>query len=219
MNIRRSIPALLAALVGCSRTPSPEAACVANMQHLWGAARSHQLEHKLSDEQPISPGDLTDYLRGTIPQCPLGTNQYAPFSYRGGPRCPNSDAHTKALGGTQNLTVWRSADAPVGERAEAASRLVPTGTEQVEAERVLGEPTRRERRHGPVIYPPGYQGPTNATYSDIWCDVYDFHGGDYVCLSFDIEASRSKWENRPLLRISTGNTNREKVTVIPPQQK
>src|SRR5881397_2126161 len=118
-----------------------------------------------------------------------------------------------------NLQVWRSPDAPVEKRAEAASRLVPTGTKQVEAERVLGEPTRRERVHGPIIYPPGYTGPTNATSSDIWYDVYDVRAGDYVRLSFDIEASRSKWQDRPLLHISSGNTNREKVTVIPGQKK
>src|SRR5437762_13725775 len=107
---------------------------------------------------------------------------------------------------TQNMNslVWRSPDAPVEKRAEAASRLVPTGTKQAEAERLLGEPTRRERFHGPIIYAPGYKGPTNVTSSDIWCDVYDFRGGDYVRLAFDIEASRSKWEVRPLLRISSG---------------
>src|SRR5688572_4510407 len=119
--------------------------------------------------------------------------------------------------GTQNtnLLIWRSPDVPVDKRAEAASRLVPKGTKQAEAERVLGEPTRRERRHGPIIYAPGHKGPTNATYLNIWCDVYDFGGGDYVQVVFDIEASRSKWEDRPLIRISSGNTNREKVTVIP----
>ncbi len=118
-----------------------------------------------------------------------------------------------------NLQIWRSPDAPVEKRAEAASRLVPSGTKQAEAERVLGEPTRRERFHGPIIYAPGYKGPTNVTSSDIWCDVYDFRGGDYVRVAFDIEASRSKWEDRPLLRISSGNTNRERITVIPAQKK
>lgn len=128
--------------------------------------------------------------------------------------------HALAQGNqSTNLQVWRSPDSSVGKRAEAASRLVPVGTKQAEAERILGEPTRRERWHGPIVHPPDYSGPTNATSFNIWCDVYDFRGGDYVRLAFDIEASRLKWEDRPLLRISSGNTNRESVTVVPAQKK
>ena len=93
---------VLLALVACSRTLDPQAVCVANMQQLQEAARSHHLDRKLSDEQPISPGDLTNYLGGgAVPLCPLGTNPYAAFSYREGPKCPNSDAHTQALRANQ----------------------------------------------------------------------------------------------------------------------
>jgi hypothetical protein len=104
MNAPRTILSivLLGALAGCSKAPSSEAVCVANMQQLWEAARSHHLERKLSDDQLVSPSELTNYLRGgAIPQCPLGTNPYAPFSYRAGPVCPNSDTHTHALRANQ----------------------------------------------------------------------------------------------------------------------
>lgn len=113
------------------------------------------------------------------------------------------------------LAVWRSPGASTQQQADAASRLIPKGTKQAEVERVLGEPTRRARFYGPVIYAPGYVGPTNATYSDVWCDYYDLGGGGYVRLTFDVEASRSKWEDRPLIDISPGNTNDETVKVVP----
>ncbi len=99
MNARPTILllALLSVLGGCSRTPSPETVCVGNMQQLWEAARSYHLERRLSEEQLISPSDLTNYLRDAALHCPCGTNLYAPFLYREGPRCPNLDAHTQAL--------------------------------------------------------------------------------------------------------------------------
>ena len=103
MNARPTILflALLGVLGGCSKTPGPETVCVANMQQLWEAARSHQVERRLSEEQPINPRDLTNYLRSAALLCPLGTNQYAAFSYGRGPKCPNSDAHTQALKATR----------------------------------------------------------------------------------------------------------------------
>ena len=93
--------ALLGVLGGCSKTPSAEAVCVSNMQQLWEAARSYHLERGLSEEQLISPRDLTNYLRDAAMHCPLCTNQYAAFSYRQGPKCPNSDAHIQALRATR----------------------------------------------------------------------------------------------------------------------
>jgi hypothetical protein len=105
-----------------------------------------------------------------------------------------------------SLAEWNAADTSIQERVKAAARLVPKGSKQVVAEEILGTPTRRERFHGPIIYAPGYKGSTNATSVDIWRDVYDFADGDYVYLTFDIEASRSKWEDRPRLSVGTGNT-------------
>jgi hypothetical protein len=70
-----------------------------------------------------------------------------------------------------------------------------------------------------VFYAPGYEDPTNATYSDTWHDVYDLSNGDYVRVVFDVEASRSKWEDRPLLSVSGGNTNRDRVVITPLNEK
>ena len=103
MNARPTILflALLGVLGGCSKAPEPAAVCVANMQQLWEVARSHHLERGFSEQQPINPGDLTNSLRSAALVCPLGTNQYAAFSYGQGPKCPNSDAHTRALKATR----------------------------------------------------------------------------------------------------------------------
>lgn len=119
-----------------------------------------------------------------------------------------------------DLERWYSSDASLDQRLDAASRLVLEGTKQVEAERILGKPTRRGRFHGPVVYLPGYEGPTNRTHSDVCFDFYDFNDGDYVCLTFDNEVSRSsRFEDSPLLSISTGNTNRDTLTITPLTKK
>jgi hypothetical protein len=90
--------ALLAPSGGCSRKPSAQSVCVQNMQQLWEAARAQFRVRRGADDLLINPSELTNYLRGGVaPICPLGTNPYAPFSYREGPKCPNSDAHTQAL--------------------------------------------------------------------------------------------------------------------------
>jgi hypothetical protein len=120
---------------------------------------------------------------------------------------------------SDNLAVWHSNKVTLQQRVEAASRLAPPGTKQAVAEEILGEPTRRERFYGPVFYAPGYVGPTNATYSDTWHDVYDLSNGDYVRVVFDMEASPSKWEDRPLLRVSSGNTNRDRLAITPLDKK
>lgn len=113
-----------------------------------------------------------------------------------------------------NLELWHSPIASLENRKQAASHLVSKGTAQGEAEQILGKPSYTIRFHGPVIYAaPGYVGPTNVTHTDVWCDYYDFGKGDYVCLTFDVDASRTKWEMRPLLNIAVGNTNRDWITI------
>jgi hypothetical protein len=104
------------------------------------------------------------------------------------------------------LGVWRSHSASLRERAEAGLRLVPIGTKQVKAERVLGRPSRREYLHGDIILRPAYGGP-GGRYSAVCRDLYDFTAGDYVCLTFNMAASPVKREERPLVAITTGNTN------------
>src|ERR1017187_250148 len=105
-----------------------------------------------------------------------------------------------------DLGVWRSHSASLRERAEAGLRLVPVGTKQVKAERVLGRPSRREYLHGDIIIRPAYGGP-GGRYSAVCRDLYDFTAGDYVCLTFNMAEFPVRWEERPLVAITTGNTN------------
>lgn len=119
--------------------------------------------------------------------------------------------HSPHKASENDLATWRSNEATLDERMEAASRIAPVGTKQAEAERLLGEPTRRERWHGPSVNVQwGRPGPSNpAGYHNSWHDIYDFENGEYIDVSFDSEASPSKWEDRPLTGISRGDTNRE----------
>ena len=121
--------------------------------------------------------------------------------------------HSTETAQRRRLAQWHSEQASPKQRMEAASRLVPIGTKQVNAERILGRPTRTYRFYGPVIYAPGYVGPTNVTYSDDWVDFYDLKDGNYVCLAFDVEASRDSWEDRPLVSVSTGNAKDDQILI------
>jgi hypothetical protein len=84
-----------------------------------------------------------------------------------------------------------------------------------EAERVLGQPTRRERWHGPSLLQPNASG-TSATGSQVagapgYTDedrlVYDFPGGGIIYLRFDVLASESKWQDRPFIGAVCMHTN------------
>jgi hypothetical protein len=88
---------------------------------------------------------------------------------------------------------------------QAASRLARVGTKQAEAERLLGEPTRRERWHGPSVtiqWAKSGESSTPAGYHNSWHDIYDFENGEHIDVSFDIESSPFKWEDRTLTCIS-----------------
>lgn len=94
-----AIGLLMMVTVACSRKPDAQDQCVRNMQRLWEACRSYHLSESISPTQAIDPRSLSDYFR---PQdqdmrCPLDKKGYAPFSFQDGPKCPNSDEHTKAL--------------------------------------------------------------------------------------------------------------------------
>ena len=115
---------------------------------------------------------------------------------------------------TNLLARWLSSSSSLEQRMQAASQLVPVGTKQGESERILGPPTRRTRRHGPVAY---IGQKTNAAvngtiiaspeYVDQWRNFYDFSSGDFVCVTFDMLASQEDWKSRPRLDIWAGNTN------------
>jgi hypothetical protein len=113
------------------------------------------------------------------------------------------------LSHSNDLAIWRSPISSVQERAAAASRLLVKGTSLIEAEGILGEATRHERWHGPLL------GSTNASTFDRWLDLYDFDGGDYVSISFNIQPSPTRWEDWRLEFIESGNTNRQAFRVKP----
>jgi hypothetical protein len=122
----------------------------------------------------------------------------------------------------RNLAVWHSQDAPLDQRMEAASQLVPTGMEQTKVQRILGEPTRHFQFCSQVFYAPGYpgyEGATNVAYCSIERDVYDFDGGDYVALDFDTGPSDLMRQTRPVLGISIGNTNVDMFELTPLSQR
>jgi len=101
MNLARPIAVALAAasLAGCSKPQAPQEQCVRQMAMLWEACRSYHLEQSLPADSPVHPSKLSVYFRprDQAMRCPLGSAPYALFSYRDGPTCPNSAAHTAAL--------------------------------------------------------------------------------------------------------------------------
>jgi len=90
---------LMLATVACSSKPNAQEQCLQNMQKLWEASRSRHLAEGIAPTQAIDPRSLVGYLRPRDQEmrCPLGTQGYAAFSFQDGPRCPNSDVHTKAI--------------------------------------------------------------------------------------------------------------------------
>src|SRR5262249_7387782 len=101
MNIARPIAVALvaASLAGCSKPEAPQEQCVRQMAILWEACRSYHLEQSIPAESPLNPSKLSVYFRpqDQAMRCPLGAAPYPPFSYKDGPTCPNSAAHTAAL--------------------------------------------------------------------------------------------------------------------------
>ena len=106
------------------------------------------------------------------------------------------------------LQVWQAPSSSLEERAEAISKLIPKGTKMAEAERVLGQPTRRERWHGPSLLQPssGATSPAGG-YTDEDRLIYDFPGGGVIYLRFDALASDSKSQNRPFVGAVCAHTN------------
>lgn len=67
------------------------------MEIVWLAASSYVLEKKKSTDDLLEPSLFADRIKdGRLPRCPLGTKDYAPFTLRKGPKCPNSEEHLRA---------------------------------------------------------------------------------------------------------------------------
>lgn len=91
---------LTGALGACIRSDRAERECVRKMKMLWSAGNSYRLAHDLPPAAEIDPDDLKGYFSPEDSAdlfCPLGTTPYARFTTRDGPRCPNSDAHSRRL--------------------------------------------------------------------------------------------------------------------------
>jgi hypothetical protein len=126
------------------------------------------------------------------------------------------------------LFEWRSPDSSLPQKAEAALRVVPKGTKQWEAERILGRPTRCVHFRASAGAEPAYasltndltlpDGTTAAEAQNVWCDFYDFPGGGYVCFAFDVKASKW-WADRPLIRVWLGQTNDAQTIQFPKNER
>ena len=72
--------------------------CVRNMEVIWGMASLYREEHGTNAGHLFTLSELAEYrFKGPLHRCPLGTNDYPPFKYESGPRCPNApSAHMGA---------------------------------------------------------------------------------------------------------------------------
>jgi hypothetical protein len=67
------------------------------MEAVWGFACLCREEHGTNADHVFTPAELAGYCKGSLYHCPLGTNDYPPFKYESGPRCPNApSAHVGA---------------------------------------------------------------------------------------------------------------------------
>ena len=87
-------------ITGCSNYQKhAKEQCEQNMGIILEAARSYRLEQGLPTNAVIDPKKLWGFFKkGESPRCPLGTNEYKPFVYTDGPRCPNTpDLHKVSM--------------------------------------------------------------------------------------------------------------------------
>ena len=76
--------------------------CRNYMAQLAGASRSYALDNGVSFDSTISPTNLRLFITGVDDhRCPAGTNPYAPFVIKDGPKCPNSDEHNTTFNFTK----------------------------------------------------------------------------------------------------------------------
>ena len=99
--------------------------------------------------------------------------------------------------------LWHSPESATANRFLAMKQLVPFGTPQEKALKILGKPTRQTRIHGYAPDPIA----SKDHYTDEDEIIYEFSDGSYVCLRFDVTKSRDNWRNRPLTGSWCGTTN------------
>src|SRR5260221_23290 len=110
-----------------------------------------------------------------------------------------------------SLRAWRASDSSIESRVAAVSKLLPKGTRVVEALKLLGEPTNRESWRGPSTIDGKvsemFIEQYGTNYGAVYDLVYEFPAKGAVCLRFDMSASPTKWENWPLVRVWSRQTN------------
>jgi hypothetical protein len=118
----------------------------------------------------------------------------------------------------KNRAIWRSPDASLDQRMDAATQLIPVETKKAKAEQILGTPSRQFQFYGPVFYAPGYpryESATNVAYCDVSVSYYDFTNGNYVALAFDMGPPDAKRQHQPFLDMWIGNTNVNTFALTP----
>ncbi len=73
-----------------SREEATKAECVRNMELIWDMASIYRMEHGTNADFIFTPRSLMESHSKTYYRCPLGTNDYPPFTYASGPRCANA---------------------------------------------------------------------------------------------------------------------------------
>ena len=109
----------------------------------------------------------------------------------------------------ERFNVWCPDNVPLYEREAVARRLVPIRTKQGQVRRILGEPTRTIRFHGPLLDLNRLAGLERVGDIDEFCDYYDFTHGDYVVLVFDGKTNVEEWSDRPLMNVWSGNKDED----------
>ena len=112
------------------------------------------------------------------------------------------------------LEVWRAPESSLAQRTQAVASLIPKGASPEAAEKLLGTPTRRARRHGPTLNTKregAFVSEAQADTLDEWLLEYEFRDGGVVCLHFEIPPSNARLKEWPFVGASSFRTNEIKA--------
>lgn len=81
-----------------SREEKTKADCIRHTEAVWAMAAIYRMEHGTNADVLFTASLIEPYNKGPLYHCPLGTNDYPPFTYASGPRCPNAPtSHVGAM--------------------------------------------------------------------------------------------------------------------------
>jgi len=75
-----------------ARATSQGTACVNNLRQIDGAKEQWALETKQAASAACSASDISDYIKGGVPTCPVGKSTYTIGALGTLPSCPNYSA-------------------------------------------------------------------------------------------------------------------------------